>query len=312
MYILIDDFDFKINKYSCGHETFWNCMNYCFSSALRPEEIYFLSNSQDFNFLNNYTDNLLLGYDSIYNTVEGIRKNITKNITFRKAQNNKIFFEIINQIKSKNIVILAVKENVLFYQKYMESRYPTHIIVIKGFNLEKKVFKIIDLFAKDDFGTFIKEVEIDFEYLLNNTIEAVFMERNHNIIITEYDQNIIINEFYKIINSDGSLDKIRNYFVRLNNISLKARINSIASFKWIILTPLFSFTMQYIENKIDVYFLREIKTYQEKWNILLQKYIKNCYKCNCGNFFDKLKIDELIADTKKLFYQIYILLRDKK
>ena len=291
----IEGLQFKTNQYGCGHETFYTIMEQLNQIELSMSEFYLAANPKSIEYLNG---EVILGYNDLEKTIHFINENTTANIERVICTSKEQDLEdIVDLISKGNIITLYLFEKALIHHRYEEAKYPYHVVIADGYDLDNKQLHIVDLFTIDDFECDSQELYIDMELIMDNLYEYLIFrpDKSHVIKLKNGDEVKKIMEEFQEDNSIFNL--IRDYFHKIENHDFSYRIRSVCCFKWLVSYPLFMNCSNYFKCMGDEKDANEMKSISDRWDLLQMKYVKNCCRKKEKDFYTELKIDELIEDT---------------
>lgn len=300
MYYRIKNLKYIKNKFNCGHETIYCALMNMNKMNISIPELYF---SSDPNCSEMIHDKVILGYNNLEKVISNINNNITVDIVRVIIKDKKREKDnIIEQISNNNIIVLYVTEAMLFYHNYRESRYPYHMVIADGFDLNKNLIHIVDLYVKDDYGVNIQMLDIDFDIIMKYTVEYEIFKYDKEKEINFINENVVISNLKKASEKceESLLCKINKLFEMLETSDVEERINSVASFKWIIMKAYFINISDYLKLKRLEQYVSLVDELQKKWDMQQLKYIKCCYKSPEINIANKLGIFQLIDETVEM------------
>ena len=264
----INFLDMKPNKYNCGYETIYKILNVLYDNQLSLAEFFFLAAPFSFKI---FDKKLILSYDTLEKISIDIQNNISKHVTWKRYFSDSIS-EIIQNIKKGNVCILFVNSDILFYHKMREMRCPYHMFIAHGYNCEKKSIIITDLYVQNDFETKKEIISISIEMLENNTLEYLVIEDdNQEVIKMNREKQIIIKQnIENAFLNQGIFEKnIILFFDNFNKENdASQRINALAVLKWMVIMPIFSMLLEYIELKVNINLFKDVDEIFEKWKIV--------------------------------------------
>ena len=300
----INFLDMKPNKYNCGYETIYKILNVLYDNQLSLAEFFFLAAPFSFKI---FDKKLILSYDTLEKISIDIQNNISKHVTWKRYFSDSIS-EIIQNIKKGNVCILFINSDILFYHKMREMRCPYHMFIAHGYNCEKKSIIITDLYVQNDFETKKEIISISIEMLENNTLEYLVIEDdNQEVIKMNREKQIIIKQnIENAFLNQGIFEKnIILFFDNFNKENdASQRINALAVLKWMVIMPIFSMLLEYIELKVNINLFKDVDEIFEKWKKIILKFIKISYKGTYISDSYKNLITTNIIETKKVIAKI--------
>ena len=289
----IQNIRYKANKINCGHETILCCLQNQNTVRLKLYELYFATDPNIMDMIPN-TNNF--GYLNL----EGVIKNINKNTNAKiqriiKDENTRE--NVISEISKDNVVLLYVDAGMLNYQNIASIRYPFHMVIVTGYNTKENYFRIIDTFQNDDKGICAAEHNLNIDFVIKHTIEYCVFEKNKSKEIYLTNSQCVKENIKK--STDILFCNIDRFFIFLENINKNMRIDCLAAFRWIVSGTFFFNLLNWLkELRLDDKY-KKIEIIYEKWETLLCRYIKDCYK-NCDwSLYKRHEIEKLIVETRK-------------
>lgn len=304
--VLIDNIFFKENSFSCGTETFNQALNYCFNNKITDSELYFLSYTLRFVFLEK--DEKQLGYNNMDIILEGMRKNVTEQVYSIKNVSVREKVEVIYEnLLKQNLVILYLDNAGSYYMDQETIWYPYHLVINYGIDPKNNEIRVADLFSEYNNKSKLKLIDLDYTKILPYTNELIIIEKNINRVLECKDHTVILKEMNSLLKCDVSgFSKIKEGIGRIElEEDFDKRRKNILATKTIILKPMLEFTKGYaLERGVSPELIKEMEQLILEWDVKILKYIKFCYLKSTVNYISHFNLFTLVDDTEVCMLKI--------
>ena len=269
---IISNTNFEKIKYSCGYGAIYNVLKH-YGYKYTENQLYFLCDGFNFEFIDKTKQ---IGYNSIYHTYE--RLSDFCEVMYKKNDKGKDVFNelIMKAIDEEGMILLYLPTEILIYHEVNKPIYPYHVLIAYGYNTEKNMLNIADLYIVSNSGEIKSFVGVlDLELLEKYTIDYVIVKKQLSYSIEKL--YIISKNLDNYWNSKYSL----SFSLFINNIKYQVKKdpsflshefpNLIISATWAIFIPYFNSCIELckelhyreLEEKfVDVYKIIERKILQ--------------------------------------------------
>lgn len=298
---IIGAVNFEDIKSSCGYGSIYNVLKH-YGYPYTEYQLYFMCDGFNFEFINSTNQ---IGYNNISHTCDMLSRfcgvSYSRNDDEVSFQN-----KIISAIDKGSMVLLYVSHEALEHHKLKTSSYPYHVLIAYGYDTEKFILDVADLYIVSDSGkksTF--KGQLNLETISKYTIDYIVIDNTSPPdadMLKIIDKNLDsywsgsyqhpLSKFIDHIKSEAMLDI--NYFSnQLPTLIIPA--------KWIVFNPFFDNSMKMCIELGD-YSLCD--KFSDTYTALTQaslRLIKMGYKRNIQAIFETAdNIQSIWDDTTKL------------
>ncbi|HER5554954.1 TPA: hypothetical protein ACISS5_000836 [Streptococcus pyogenes] len=268
--------EFPLEAIDCFERSLGICLDYYYPGL---SSIFFINKlySKMFESIN-YSKKLLENSISIIEKISPIRIN-----KLQVKDNNRNINEIItNLIKANQAVIVPINLREIYYSSYFESADWSHPIVINGFDMQKRVYYILDSTQIFGESSVEKEFIMTFEQL-ENSMNSYFKRINkiEKPFILTFEQSSKDSKAYNSKSKERNILDVLERFgfdEQIEYLNKSMDVKEILNFPKIkkiflnlIISKVVSISDSYTKNKL----MKQVLEICDEWEILTFKLAKN-------------------------------------